>query len=332
MTSKSKSKLLWNIGLAALLLALAACLAQVAETARSVRDLVGVRGEGESVGAPRAVLVSQEADNPFWRAVERGAREAAAQGGWLLEYAGPRRIDPEEQLRLLDKAIASGADAILVQGIGDERFRRLIDDAVRRGIVVITVDTDEPGSARQAYVGSNNEQAGETVGLLVAEASRGRGAVGVLIGDERAPNQIQRLEGFRRAIARYPGLAIADVAASSISRLRAAAEAERMLREHPEIGFMVGFSSLDGIGIGDAAERAGLPLPNIYAFDDVPETMAGIAGCRIAATIQQQPARMGELAMELARQGAAGQPLPEYNYTAADVVTADPSGAGGHCS
>jgi len=320
----------WNIGVAALLLALAACLTQVAGTARSVRDLVGEGGRGQTAGALRAVLVSQEADNPFWRAVERGAREAAARGGWLLEYAGPRRIDPEEQLRLLDKAIASGADAILVQGIGDERFRRLIDDAVQRGIVVVTVDTDEPESARAAYVGSNNEQAGETVGRLVAEASGGRGAIGVLIGDERAPNQIERLEGFRRAISRYPGLDIAGVAASSISRLRAAAETERMLRKHPEIRFMVGFSSLDGIGIMDAAERAGLPLPHIYAFDDVAETMAGVAGCRIAATMQQQPARMGELAMELAQRGAAGQRLPEYNYTAVDVVTAK-SGAEGGC-
>lgn len=39
----------------------------------------------------------------------------------------------EEQISLLEKAIAAKADAIIVQGLNDEKFTPVIDKAVNRG-------------------------------------------------------------------------------------------------------------------------------------------------------------------------------------------------------
>ena len=313
-----------NIALFTLLLLLTICLVRLLLAIQTVRSLVA-EGEGLGYAAPntyRAVLISQEANNPYWKAVENGARDAAARGGWSLQYVGPQRIDPEEQLRLLEKAIASRADAVLLQGTGDPRYRERIDEAVRSGMLVVTVDADEPNSGRQAYVGTNNVEAGKAIGELAAAGGRQAPLrIGVLIGDERAPNQAQRLQGLRRAIAGSPDVEIVQVASSSISRLRAASAAERMLRGDPDIDVMAGLSSLDGIGILEAATREGMPKPLIFAFDDLPETIEAIRGGGIAASIVQQPTRMGQLAMELAMRGAKGMPVPEYTYTDIDVLT-----------
>lgn len=313
-----------NIALFTLLLLLTLCLVRLLLAIQTVRSLVA-EGEGLGYAAPntyRAVLISQEANNPYWKAVENGARDAAARGGWSLQYVGPQRIDPEEQLRLLEKAIASRADAVLLQGTGDPRYRERIDEAVRSGMLVVTVDADEPNSGRQAYVGTNNVEAGKAIGELAAAGGRQAPLrIGVLIGDERAPNQAQRLQGLRRAIAGSPDVEIVQVASSSISRLRAASAAERMLRGDPDIDVMAGLSSLDGIGILEAATREGMPKPLIFAFDDLPETIEAIRGGGIAASIVQQPTRMGQLAMELAMRGAKGMPVPEYTYTDIDVLT-----------
>jgi len=326
-------KIGWNIGLIALLSFWTIGLVQFVDTTQRIRELADVGAPAGASHAPRAVLISQELDNPYWRAVEAGAREAAERNGWSLEYAGPRRIDPEEQIRLLEKAIASGADAVLLQGIGDPRYRELIDRAVRSGMLVVTVDADEPASARQAYVGTDNVEAGSAVGRLVAQASGGSGRIGVLIGDERAPNQAERLAGFREAIAGYPELSIVQVASTSISRLRAAAAAAAMLDAHPDIGYIAGFSSLDAIGALEALERDGSSTPRLFGFDDLPETLEGVRACGIIATVVQQPARMGRRAMELAHDGANGRALPEHTYTGVDVFDiGDAGGAEADCS
>jgi ribose transport system substrate-binding protein len=168
------------------------------------------------------VLISQETDNPFWRAIEQGAREASEKYGMHLEYIGPFRINPAEQIKLLEKTIAAKADAVVIQGINDPNYRSLIDKAEAQGTPVIAVDTDEPGSRRLSYVGTDNLKAGVMMGELVVQASGARGKVGVLIGNEQADNQQLRLKGFRSVISRYPELTIVAVRSSDISRLQAA--------------------------------------------------------------------------------------------------------------
>jgi len=311
----------WKLGLTALFLGLAFFLLQFMLATERIREWASAAERPGPNDAPRVVLISQELDNPYWRAVETGAREAAERYGWLLEYTGPRRLNPDEQARLLDKAIAGRPDALLVQGVGEAAFREGVARATRAGIPVVTIDTDEPGSGRIAYVGTDNVRFGRAMGERVAQASGGRGRIGVLIGDARAPNQLQRLAGFREAIAAYPELSIVDVRESRISRLYAAAEAERMLKAHAPVDVLVGFSSLDGPGMLEGAARVGA-APRIFATDDVPETIEAIRGCRIALTLVQQPEEMGRAAVRLLNELRSGRDIPEYIYTEAKAVSA----------
>ncbi len=263
----------------------------------------------------RVVLIAQERDNYFWRAIERGAREAAEQNGMELAYMGPDRINPEEQIKLLDKAILVKPDGILVQGLNDPRYGELIDRAAGQGIPVITVDTDEPGAERLAYVGTDNEAAGKQMGRLVMEASGQQGSIGVLIGNAQAENQKLRLAGFRSAISRYSGFKIIEVASSEISRLQAAQTAEAMLLNHPEIRYMVGFSSMDGPGIVEASERIGKGELRIFAFDDPSETLEAFQNGDISAVVVQQPVEMGKKAIGLLGDYFEGLPTADATFT-----------------
>ncbi|MBN2983090.1 sugar-binding protein [Cohnella algarum] len=283
----------------------------------------------------RIELISQELNNPFWRSLESGAREAAESYGMELEYAGPTRIDPEEQTRLLEKAVAKGADALLVQGLNDPVYARLIDEAVRRGIPVVTVDADEPNSRRIAYVGSDNELAGAQMGELVARKLDGEGEIGVLLGSE-ATNQRLRLEGFRNVVSRYPGLSIADVRISNISRLQAAEQAAELLQEFPELRAIVGFSALDGLGIAEAVQRLGVGDVSVFAFDDLENTKEAIQSGKIEASVVQHPYRMGEEAVRLLHALLQGEPLGQSQHVVPTTVLArspsapsDGNGSGG---
>lgn len=311
---------IWNGALILLALLFVGLFAGFAVTVLHIRELtLQLSPKSASAEKPRVALISQVQNNPFWRSVEEGAASASKRFGMDLEYMGPSRIDPGEQTRLLEKAMAERFDALLVQGLNDPASARLIDQAIASGIPVITIDADEPESARMAYVGTDNRAAGQRMGDVVVRSIGESGGIGVLIGSE-ASNQQLRLEGFRSVVERYPGLSIEDVRTSNISRLQAEEQAEDMLREHPDLKAIVGFSSLDGPGIAEAAEHLKANDLLVFGFDDLGNTRQAISQCQIAATLVQQPNRMGEEAITLIHDYIQGQKITELHYTGTTIL------------
>lgn len=312
----------WTLTITLIIIMFAWLLLQFILSLVKIHNLVEPLQEHSSTGKDpvHIVLISQELDNYSWRSIEQGARKAATAYGMELEYIGPDRINPTEQIRLLDKAIAAKADAILIQGINDPEYRRLISKATNLGIPVIAVDTDEPGGQRLAYVGTDNLGAGKLMGELVTKASGHRGSIGVLISNEQVENQRLRLEGFRSVIRRYPGLQIVEVATSNISMLQAAQAAQQMLARYPQMEYMVGFSSSDGLGILEAVKRVRPKGPHIFAFDDKAETVEAVRAGEIESTIVQQPVEMGYKAVELLHGYFQGTIPPSVTFTKTFVM------------
>ncbi len=313
----------WNLSIMILFVIFATLMLSFLFSMLRIRELIQpLKSIDKNDSVTRhVVLISQELDNPYWRSIEKGARAASQKYDINLEYVGPFRINPDEQMTLLEKAIAAKADAILIQGINDPIYRSLIDKAMDQGIPVITIDTDEPGSGRLSYVGTDNFAAGKRMGELVVQATGTQSnSIGIIIGNEMSFNQQQRLQGLRSVIHQYERLTIVEVRPSNISRLQAAEQAEDILFKHPKVRYMVGLSSLDGLGILEATQRIQLQGINIFAFDDLEETKESITTCQIKSTIVQQPNRMGYDAISLIQEYFQGNTLQQQHFTEITVL------------
>ncbi|MFU1795193.1 substrate-binding domain-containing protein [Paenibacillus azoreducens] len=306
----------WSLALIVLIVIFGFVLLRFLSSSLKVDDLVWQIGQSNTAdpSLKHVVLIAQELDNPFWREMEQGANEAAGKLGMKIDYTGPIRINPSEQARLLEKAIAAKPDGILLQGIGNSDYDRLIGKAIDQGIPVLTVDADEPESPRLAYVGTDNREAGKRMGELVLSNAQGSGRIGVIIGSELADNQKQRLEGFRSVVSAVPGFQVVDVRSSNISRIGAAKEAEAMLASHGDIDTIIGFSALDAAGILEGVKAAGKEgHVKIYGFDDLDMTHKGISRGEIRASVVQQPIEIGAKAIHVLDQVFRGeQPSPQY--------------------
>ncbi|MGO4498306.1 substrate-binding domain-containing protein [Paenibacillus sp. 2RAB27] len=315
----------WTLGLLGLFLVFCYVMLQFLISTMHIGQLVGQmepHSEAEKPPFKHIVLIAQELDNPFWRTVEKGASEAAASRGMKIDYLGPIRINPAEQKSLLEKSIAAKPDALLIQGIKEPQYDRLISQAIDQGIPVITLDADEPESRRLTYVGTDNREAGRRMGELVARAAVGKGRIGVIIGSEQAENQQQRLEGFRAAIASTPQFEIIDIRASNISRIQAAKQAEAMLKQYPAIQTMVGFSALDAAGIVEGVKAAHRDGMLVFGFDDIAATRQGITEGAIKASIVQQPHEIGSVAVQLLASHFLGGKLPQQYVTGTYILDA----------
>ncbi|MBE3555217.1 MAG: sugar-binding protein [Thermicanus sp.] len=272
--------------------------------------------EGYAHQSYHFLLVSQEIENPYWAKVYAGAKEAADRENIYIEYKGPVQTDIEEHLRILERGIAERVDGIITQGLNAEAFTPVINKAVEAGIPVITIDTDAPHSKRIAYVGTYNYRAGRQAGQEMIRLTGGTGKVGIVTGSLEATNMIERVQGFKDALAASPNLHIVAVESSNISRIYASEKTDQILRDHPDITALYGTSALDGPGMAEVVKRRGLSGKiTILSFDDLEETLAYIKEGVITATVAQNPIRMGSESILLMKKLLEGKAIPTLNLT-----------------
>ncbi|MER2059672.1 MAG: sugar-binding protein [Niallia sp.] len=267
-------------------------------------------------------LIGEEMDHDYWRLVGAGAKKAALDNDVFVEYEGPKRSNPEEQLKLLDMAIQAKVDGIIVQAL-NETFTPLINKAVKEGIPVITIDTDAPESLRNAYIGTDNYLAGQLAGQTLVKDTGGKATIGIITGGiDNAYNQHQlRVQGFKDAIAKVKGIKIIAIDESNLTRVQAEEKAYKMMKEHEDITAFYGTSSLDGIGIVAAAKSL-KKHDDVYviSFDALEENIDLLNEGNINAIIAQQPFEMGEKSIELMLNLIKQKSGPMVNHTNASIV------------
>lgn len=269
-------------------------------------------------------VISQELDNPYWKTVEKGAKEAAAKYGMQMEYIGPIRINPDEQLALMDKAIASQSDGLIVQGSKEKAFLSLMKKAEDHHIPVIAVDTDTPANSKISYVGTDNFASGQALGRAIATGIKGRGEVGIILGSATAENHQLRLKGILSVLKEHPEIKQVSVQTSNISRIQSARQAEKMILKYPNIKAIAGTSALDGVGILQAVKNLNRQDIQIYGFDELEETKKAIKKGEIRASIAQRPYRMGFESIKLLADYYQKKHVPKEHFTSFSKIQKNP--------
>lgn len=102
-------------------------------------------------------LMVQDMSNPFFSAMDAGARRAAEEIGAELNVQDAQ-LDLTAQYNQIDAFIQQGVDLIVVSAVDGEGIEPAITKAKEAGIIVIAVDT--PATGADAVIMTNAVQAG----------------------------------------------------------------------------------------------------------------------------------------------------------------------------
>lgn len=119
---------------------------------------------GEKYYDRHYVLITDGMNTKFWESVYEGAKAYGEQHGSFVELLGEATGESYDCQGLLKKAIAEKVDGIIVMPDQAYGTRWLIDEAVDRGIPVVTVYQDNTASKRISYVGVSNYNLGTLYG------------------------------------------------------------------------------------------------------------------------------------------------------------------------
>jgi simple sugar transport system substrate-binding protein len=122
----------------------------------------------------RFVVVSHgQASDPFWSVVKNGVDQAAADLGVNVEYRAPDTFDMVQMAQIIDAAVASQPDGLVVSVPDAEALGDSIRNAVASGIPVISMNSGS--DVREAlgvavHVGQTEYEAGLGGGKRMKEA------------------------------------------------------------------------------------------------------------------------------------------------------------------
>ncbi|NCC75570.1 MAG: hypothetical protein EOM08_03945, partial [Clostridia bacterium] len=129
------------------------------------------------------ILVAEQTDSPFWQEVYAGARAAAAEVDAVVELTGPQSFSTDQTAKQILIASAARLDGIATCVVDTNLTTQAIDQAVKAGIPVVTLEYDAAESLRQCFVGVNSYDLGQTFGRLVADKNSS-GEVIILVGED----------------------------------------------------------------------------------------------------------------------------------------------------
>lgn len=238
-----------------------------------------------------------------------------------------RRLAPEKvviDLRLTDvfeanllaqtlDQIGDIYDGVAVVALDHPRVKEAINSLADRGVTVVTLVSDVPGSKRSHYVGIDNSAAGRTAATLMGRYLSGRkGKVGLIAGSLSLRDHIERQFGFEQVMLHdYPNLNVLPVREARDNWQRVEEVTAQLLAEN---GDLIGLYNVGAgtRGIVSALEKAGRQRDVVYiAHELTEESRRALVDGTIDALINQDAGHEIRSAIRILMASADHVPIVE---------------------
>ena len=256
-----------------------------------------------------AVIV-KAVDSDFWHNVQDGVNSAATELNVSVTFEGAvNEEDYYSQNKLIQKAIDNKADAIVLSAISYDKSSELVNEAVRNGIKVVTVDSSVDSDLVDLFIGTDNYKAGQSAAQTALEgfSDEVKINIGIVNVYESTQNGRDREKGFRDYISQYANAEISGVVNVSSNTMSATAGALSLMYQHPEINVLVGFNEWTTLGVGNAISQLGLSgKVKGIGFDTNVLCVEMVENGTINALIAQNPFSIGYLGVKAASELVTG--------------------------
>ena len=259
----------------------------------------------------------------FYQDLKRGMQHAADSLGIDLHVVAGE-WDLARQTSQVQNFITQRMNAIVIAPVDSRGIVSAVEEANLAGIPVFTADIAAAGGDVVAHIASDNAQGGRLVGEYLAARLGGRGTVAIL-DQPTVSSVIDRVRGFREAMAANPGISI--VAAPAVERgLREVAKqkADNLLQAHRDLAGIFGSNDDCALGALASIRAAGRTNIRIVGFDATPEARAAIQeGSPLVADAIQYPEAIGRRTVEAVAARLRGETVPRSIPIAVGVVDRD---------
>jgi len=322
-------------------LAAAAALALSACGGGSGTGTPGASGSGGGGGGGEKIavtLITKTSTNPFFIAMQEGAKKAGADNGvTITTAAGKADGDETTQIAAIEAAVARGDKGILITPATDG-VNPAIEAARSAGLFVIALDTPpNPPSTVDITFATDNFKAGELIGKWTAGTLAGKKANIALLdlfNDKVASVDYNRDQGFLTGMGidvkdknkngdeapsgKYTGGNGGDYTIVCHEPTQGAQDTgktamENCLSKSKDINVVYTINEPSAAGAAEALQAGGVKATIVSVDGGCTPGIVLVKDGTVGATSQQYPVKMAEIGMEAIKKmidtnGAEGKP------------------------
>lgn len=273
---------------------------------------------------PTIQMIVMSLNSEYWLNVQAGAEAELEKSGGELIYTGPSLDgDIQGQVDLMQNAISSGVDGIILIPVDSEGLAPSVEQAEDAGIPVVVVDGPVDTDKVTSYIATDNEAGGRLAMETLMDLMGGEGKAVIVNALAGIPSNDGRGAGAEEAAAENSGIELLETLRGS-DQAAALQNVENVLTANSDLKGIFSAYDRGAIGASQAVINAGLQ-DQIYqvAFDATADEIQYLEDGVIDALIVQQPYEMGRLAVEYINKALNGEEVPAETATDVVVVTKD---------
>lgn len=261
-------------------------------------------------------------NNPFFVSMKDGAESKAKVLGVSISITDASD-DPAKQVKDIEDLVNKGVKVLIVNPADSAAVAPTIKDLQGKGIKIIAVDRYVEKVTVDTYIGTDNVLAAKKAGETFVKLVGPNAVVAVLEGVPGASSNIDRMEGYRQALA-TGGITPVATQTANYNRAEGLKVTEDLLQKNPGITAILAMNDEMALGAIEAVRAAGkVPGKDILVagFDAGDDARASVTKGEMIYTVEQKTVLMGETAVESAQKYIKGETVPANIPIDVEIIT-----------
>jgi ribose transport system substrate-binding protein len=276
-------------------------------------------GSGSAGGKVTIGLSISTLNNPFFVSLKEGAEKAAKEAGAELIVVDAQD-DTAKQISGVEDLIQKKVSAILINPTDSAAIATAVEAANKANIPVITVDRAAEGGQVVSHIASDNVKGGQMAGEYILQQLGGKGNIVELQGIAGTSAARDRGKGFHDAVDNKDGVKVVASQPADFDRAKGLSVMENILQSNPDIQAVFAHNDEMALGALQAIEASGKKIL-VVGFDATDDAVKAVNEGKMAATVAQKPAAIGETAVQTAIKVTKGEKVESFIPVDLELVT-----------
>ena len=250
-------------------------------------------------------LVISTLNNPFFVTLKEGAVKKANELGYDLVVLDSQN-NPAKELANVEDTIVKGTKIILINPTDSEAVGNAVLAANKANIPVITLDRASVKGQVVSHIASDNIAGGKMAGDFIVNKLGKQAKVIQLQGIVGTSASRERGEGFNQS-QQENKFTILTAQPADFDRAKGMNVMQNLLTAYPTVQAVFAENDEMALGAMRAIQTAGRTDILVVGFDGTDDGIKSVERGKLAATVAQQPDKIGAIGIEIADKVIKGE-------------------------
>ena len=276
-------------------------------------------GHAKAANEKTIAVFTKNLTNPAYESFRIAADQVArAAGARIVHYVPKKPDNVDEQKAMVEQVLKDRPDAVVFIPVDDVAMIGSVKKLNEAGIPIVLAANPLPGHF-VSFVGADDFEIGYRQARYLFEKLGGKGKIVVIEGTAVAPTNRERVRGYKRAFAEFPGIEVLGSGTGNYQQPDARRVMEKFLGEHPRIDAVLSTNDSMALGVLEALKDANRTAV-VIGINGVLPAVKLIESGALLASVDFNMFKIGCTATRAALRHLNGEPLPEKIMLPAEII------------